>query len=161
MDRAIPSGNSYAVMNLLRLYELTSRPAYLERAERALRAFGPAMRRSPQTHAELLLALDFRLDTAKEVVIVAPTTMAEANPFLEKLAGTFTPNHVLAVTVHGPAQDELVKRVPLVKNKAPLGGKATAYVCEGGSCKLPTSDPSVFQGQLGEPSAILVHPEQP
>ena len=38
-DGAEPSGNSAAVMNLLRLYEFTSEKGYLKRAEKALKAF--------------------------------------------------------------------------------------------------------------------------
>jgi uncharacterized protein YyaL (SSP411 family) len=44
-DGARPSGNSIALMNLLRLHELTADQRYLKRADRLLRAFEPALRR--------------------------------------------------------------------------------------------------------------------
>ena len=70
-DGAIPSGNSVMIMNLLRLHALTNRPGYLGRAEQALGAFAVTLSSSPTAHAEMLLALDFLLDTPKQIVIVS------------------------------------------------------------------------------------------
>jgi hypothetical protein len=96
-----------------------------------------------------LLAVDFRLDAVKQIVIVAPSSRDEAAPFLARLARTFVPNHVLVVTPQGSAQAELAARIPLVEGKTAIRGKPTAYVCEKQSCKLPTSDPAVFARQIG------------
>ena len=46
------------------------------------------------------------------------------------------------------AQSELV---PLLKGKVAKKGKATAYVCQGGVCKLPTTDVATFVEQLERP----------
>jgi uncharacterized protein YyaL (SSP411 family) len=43
----------------------------------------------------------------------------------------------------------LEKLIPFLKEKKAVQGKATAYFCENRSCRLPTSDPGVFAGQLG------------
>ena len=40
------------------------------------------------------------------------------------------------------------KLVPLLEGKVAKKGKATAYVCESGLCKLPTTDVDVFMEQL-------------
>jgi hypothetical protein len=37
---------------------------------------------------------------------------------------------------------------PLVEGKRALRGKATAYVCEKGVCRLPASDPDAFERQV-------------
>ena len=47
--------------------------------------------------------------------------------------------------------DELARvaqLVPLVASKRARQGKATAYVCEKGTCELPTTDPDIFSAQL-------------
>src|SRR5439155_652514 len=77
-DGAEPSGNSVAVMNLLRLSELTGDEHYRERAERALAAFGDALGHAPAGVGEMLLSLDFALDTPKEIVIVTVDERATA-----------------------------------------------------------------------------------
>ncbi len=66
----------------------------------------------------------------------------------EKLRSTFLPNRVLTIAVEGKdlaAQSELV---PLLEGKVTRGGLPTAYVCEKRVCKLPTSDPEVFDQQI-------------
>ncbi len=149
-DGAEPSGNSVQALNLLRLSELTTQDRHRERADHLLRAFGMRLTESPTSLSELLLAVDFRLDVPKEVVIVTPRSRADAEPFLARLRTAFLPNRVLAVAVAGADQKDQEKLVSLLQDKVPQSGKATAYVCEGGICKLPTTDPAVFARQIRE-----------
>ncbi len=149
-DGAEPSGNSVEALNLLRLYELTTDDRYRRRAERTLRAFDGILQRAPTVLSEMLLAVDFRLDVAKEIVIVTPDSRAQAEPFLAVLRKTFVPNRVLAVVAAGEPLKELAALVPLVEGKTARGGKPTAYVCERQVCELPTTDPSRFAAQLAE-----------
>ena len=144
-DGAEPSGNSVAVMNLLRLSELTGDERYRERAERALAAFGDALGHAPAGVGEMLLALDFALDTPKEIVIVTVDERATAEPLLHAVREIFTPNQVLVVHTDGRGTAHLV---PLLEDKVAQGGKPTAYVCERRHCELPTTDPAVLAGQL-------------
>jgi uncharacterized protein len=101
----------------------------------------------------MLLAMDFRHDTAKEVVIVARSSRAEAEPLLARLRTTFLPNKVLVVAVEGPDLAAQARLIPLLEQKAARKGKATAYVCERGVCVLPTSDPDVFARQIAKSSS--------
>jgi len=144
-DGAEPSGNSVAVMNLLRLSELTGDERYRQRAERALAAFGDVLGRAPTGLAEMLLALDFALDTPKEIVIVTAGGRAAAEPLLRAVRGTFVPNRVLVVPSDAGRIADLV---PLVEGKVAQGGRPTAYVCERRRCELPTTDPTVLAEQL-------------
>jgi hypothetical protein len=147
-DGAEPSGNSVHALNLLRLHELTTDDRYRQRAERTLEAFGDRMTQAPAALSEMLLASDFRLDTPMEVVIVAHVSRKEAEPLLAKLRSTFLPNRVLAVAAEGEDLGAQSQLVPLLKGKMSRKGQATAYVCERGVCRLPTTDPDVFAQQL-------------
>jgi uncharacterized protein YyaL (SSP411 family) len=151
-DGAEPSGNSVQALNLLRLQELTTDDRYRQRAERTLGALSSTLSRSPAALSELLLAVDFRLDRPKEIVIVTPSSASEAKPFLAKLRSLFLPNRVLAVAVQGKDLEAQAGIVPLLRGKVARRGQATAYVCEKGICRLPTSDVSVFVQQLRNPS---------
>ena len=144
-DGAEPSGNSVHALNLLRLHELTTQDSYRQRAERTIRAFGAILARRPAALSEMLLALDYRLDTPKEIVVVAPRSRAEAAPFLAELRTRFVPNFTLSVVA---GHDDLGGLVPLVEGKIALDGKVTAYVCENRVCDLPTTDPAVFARQI-------------
>ncbi len=135
------------ILNLLRLHDLATDERYRRRADRALRAFGGALRRSPASLSETLLALDYALDTPKEIVIVTPGGREDATPFLDQLRRTYLPNRTLSV-LDAASTTTHAQRVPLVADKIARNGKASAYVCENRVCALPTTDPTVFAEQL-------------
>jgi hypothetical protein len=149
-DGAVPSGNAVAVMNLLRLASLTSNHGYRERAQKALTCFSRILESHPTALAELLLAIDYFLDQPKEVVIVTPAGQKEdAEPFLDQFRKTFLPNRTLVVASEGSDQQEKTGTISMLKNRPAVNGTATAYVCEGNTCKTPTTDPDEFSRQLG------------
>jgi hypothetical protein len=57
-DGAVASGNGVATVALLELFELTSKPLYRARAEAAIRAFTPELRKYPGSARTLALAID-------------------------------------------------------------------------------------------------------
>jgi uncharacterized protein YyaL (SSP411 family) len=148
-DNATPSGNSAAADLLLRLAAFTGDATFEAGALSALRLVGDALERAPGAFGQALCALDRSIGPARAVAIVgAPerddtiALMAEAN------RRRFRPNLVLAV---GSDDDADARRaVPLLRDRAAIGGRATAYVCEGFSCRLPVTDPDALAEQLGE-----------
>ena len=154
-DGAIPSGNSYAILNLLRLYQLTGDVAYRDRGESGLRAFGQALRQTPTGLSELLLAVDFHSDAVKQIVVVTPPG-GDATAFEKIVAETYLPNHVYVQAEEGTRLEEIGKRVPLVSSKIAIADQVTAYVCEDTHCELPTGDPSTFRKQLAK--VMPLHP---
>ena len=147
-DGAEPSGNSVALLNLSRLAELTADDRYRQRADEILQAFGSSLEQAPTALAKMLAALDFRLDTAKEIILVKPDERASEEAMLARLRQTFLPSRVLAVAVEGPDLAAQKKLVPLFEGRKTIGGKVTAFVCEAQVCKLPTTDPEVFAKQI-------------
>jgi uncharacterized protein len=137
------------VLALLRLAELTGDDRYRARADAALVAAAPALSDDPVAMPRLLSALDFRLDRAKEIIIVTPGDAAAAEPFLARLRPVFLPNRVVAV-VSERDKEALAELVPLVGDKIARGGRVTAYVCEQRVCDLPTDDPEVFARQIAK-----------
>jgi len=59
-DGAIPSGNSMALFNLLRLANITGDPDIAEMASKTARAFYATVRQAPTAYTYFLTALDFR-----------------------------------------------------------------------------------------------------
>jgi uncharacterized protein YyaL (SSP411 family) len=97
----------------------------------------------------MLLALDFRLDTPKEIVIATAGLRRDAEPFLDVLRRTYLPNKVVTVVVeNGPDHELHAQLVPLIRGKVAGKGRPTAYVCESGVCQLPTTEVRVFARQL-------------
>jgi uncharacterized protein len=154
-DGVEPSGNSVALLNLLRLNELSGDPRFRRRAEDGFAAFASVVARDPTSAPMLLAALDFYHDTPLEIVLVAPRTRAETAPLLAVVRRAFVPNHALVVVVAGAELEQLAGRVPFVEGKLAIEGRPTAFVCVRTHCELPTSDPAVLAEQLTRPRPLL------
>jgi hypothetical protein len=146
-DRAVPSGNSVAANNLLRLHDFTGDPKWRRRAERLFASLAFQVTRSPTGFPLLLVALDRYYDTALEVALIAPASREEAGALSQRLRRSFVPNKVFTVLTNTEASQQEAT-IPWLEAKRAMGGKSTAYVCERGRCDLPTSKPNVFQKQL-------------
>jgi hypothetical protein len=155
-DGPVPSVNSVAALTWLRLYAFTDEDRFRQHAETTLRAFARTLSERPLALDHMLLALDWATDSAREIVVVVPegrgALVASARPLLDVLQRRFIPNAVVAVATEADLDGALGRRVPWARQKVLRAGRATAYVCERGACKLPTSDPSVFARQLSEAS---------
>jgi hypothetical protein len=153
-DGATPSGNAVAITNLLRLAELTADDRYRATAKHAFEAFAGLMAEHPVAAPRLLSALDFSLDLAKQIVIVAPGNAgdpaATIEPLLARIRTAFVPNRTLLVAAEGGSLDELANLAPVAEGRRAIGGTPTAYVCEGRVCDLPTSDPDELARQVAK-----------
>ncbi len=153
-DGPVPSVNSAAALTWLRLYAFTDDDRFRQRAETTLRAFASTLATRPLALDQMLLALDWATDAAREIIVVVPegrgALAPAARPLLDTLQRTFIPNAVVLVATEGDIEGDLGKAVGWARGKVLLAGRATAYVCERGTCKLPTGDPGVFASQLAE-----------
>ncbi len=148
-DGAVPSGNSMAALNLLRLHQWTDQERFGQMAQKLLGAFGRALSSRITALPLMGSALDYYLDKPLQIVVVKPNAETSAAPILKALGQRFVPNRVLTVVSQGQELDDLAKVVPLVEGKVAQNGKVTAYVCQERVCQRPTSNVKVFEKQLG------------
>jgi uncharacterized protein YyaL (SSP411 family) len=148
-DGALPSGNSVAALNLLRLHQFTGKEAYRVRADRLFTGFAAVLAARPASLPWMLMAVDFRTDTVREIVLAYAHEAAELQAFTTIVGRGFFPNQVLVPAgPDGEGRARLERSVPLIKGKYAQAGRATAYVCEQRHCLLPTSEPTVLAAQL-------------
>jgi uncharacterized protein len=146
-DHPIPSGNSSAAFGLLRLAALTGEHDYERQAVSVFRLFHRVAAQHPNAVAHLLRALDFHFASVKEVALVAPEAV-DGSPAerLDDLAGVvrarFRPHVVLA---GGPEGSE---RPELMRERAAVGGRPAAYVCEHFACRRPVTEPGELAASL-------------
>jgi len=145
-DGAEPTGNSVAALTLLRLAGLTGEDAYREECDRLFRSFGSLLAGVPLAVGEMLLAVDFALAETREVVLVRRPGGSDA-ALLDSLRQRFLPWQVLARAAEGDGQ--LAREIPLVRDRPTREGKATAYVCQRGACRLPVTDPAELEKLVG------------
>jgi uncharacterized protein len=128
-DGAVPSGNSTALLNLLRLSRLTGDPAYEEMAAKTFRLFAEEVKGAPQAYTFLLAALDFAVGPAYNVVLVGDLKEKDTVDMLASLRKQYLPN--LTIALRQPNQAGL--------GYEKIDGKATAYVCRNQTCMPPTN----------------------
>jgi uncharacterized protein YyaL (SSP411 family) len=159
-DGAEPSGNSVAVLNLLRLGEFTLKDDYRKRAQKALTSFLGSSAINPLALSEMLIAFDFFQDSPKEILIVTPERKPEEKEaFLQAFRKQYVPNRILVVVTEGKELESHAKVIPFIKEKYALNGKATAYVCEKAYCKLPAQNPALFSQQISEVVKLMNEPK--
>ena len=140
-DGAVPSGNSVAALNLIRLARFTGEETFSEKVRALFQAFAGEIGRRPGLSNQLMCAVDFYRGPAHEIVIVGRRDDPGTRAMLRALATTFLPNKVLLLRPPGKAPD-LVAVAPFIAAHRTVDGKATAYVCHDFVCKAPVTSVS-------------------
>ena len=139
-DGAIPSGNSVAALNLIRLARFTGDTSTENKAHNIFQAFSGQVGRMPSVFTQMMLALDFALGPSYEVVLVGDPAAGDTRSMLEALRKTYLPNKVVLLKTAGEADSRLKALAPFTEFQSAVNGKATAYVCLNHACRQPTAD---------------------
>ncbi|MGB6873651.1 MAG: thioredoxin domain-containing protein [Dehalococcoidia bacterium] len=139
-DGAIPSGNSVAMLNLLRLGRMTATSDLEEKAARIGSAFSGSVKQSPSAHTQLMVALDFGIGPCYEVVIAGKAQAEDTKAMFKALRTHFLPTKVVLLNPSERELPEIAQLAAFTRNQSSIGGKATAYICLKYNCKLPTTD---------------------
>ncbi|MCC6148292.1 MAG: thioredoxin domain-containing protein [Anaerolineaceae bacterium] len=144
-DNATPSGNSLAVLALLKMAELSYQASWQDKAEYVLAAMQPAIQQHPHAFSFWLQALDLAVGPRQQVALLWPTgTDIATDPLTESLHAMYRPHVITAGSIFPPASSAPA----LLKDRPLLAGKATAYVCKDFVCKHPVTEPAEFLNQL-------------
>lgn len=142
-DGAIPSCNSVAFMNLLRLHRLTGDAGFEENASRISRYFSGTIRQSPSAYSWFLCGLDLA-DQSTEVVIAGDPDAEDTKALIQVVRSQYLPHVTVIQTYFGPQASALADIAPFIRELPPIEGTATAYVCSGHTCALPVKDPKAL-----------------
>ncbi|MGP8244259.1 MAG: thioredoxin domain-containing protein [Bryobacteraceae bacterium] len=143
-DGAEPSGNSVAVLNLLRLERITGRSDFRAAAEAALAAFAPRLSLVPAALPYLLAAAEFAHGRPREIVIAGAPESAATRALIDELYRHFVPNRVVLLAADESVRRRLAAWNPAIASMASEPGAARAYVCRNFACELPVSEPAEF-----------------
>jgi len=139
-DAAIPSGNSVAMLNLLRLGRMIATSDLEEKAARIGSTFSGSVKQSPSAYTQLMVALDFAIGPCYEVVIAGNPKAEDTKAMLKALRTNFLPNKVVLLNPNEVESPEIAQLAEFTRNQSSIEGKATAYICMNHNCKLPTTD---------------------
>ncbi|MBI3879242.1 MAG: thioredoxin domain-containing protein [Verrucomicrobia bacterium] len=138
-DGAEPSGNSVAILGLLRLGAICDRKDFRDAAEKSLRLFADRMQRLPHAVPFMLQALDFFLEEPKRVVIAGDASSPKARELLRAAHAVFQPRKVVLGTA-GP--------VEAFAKTLPAKDGPVVYLCTGTACQPPTDDATKVKAML-------------
>ncbi len=143
-DGALPSGNSVALHNLLRLARLTGAADLSETADRQCKAFAVNISELPWGHAHFLSGISLMLGPAREIVIAGQAGHEDTEAMLSAIRRAFMPETTVVFHPEDQGGSEIEKLVPHLREQRSVDGKATAYICENQACQAPVTDYQEF-----------------
>jgi uncharacterized protein YyaL (SSP411 family) len=148
-DNATPSGNGMAATALLKLARMCGNMDLEEKAIGTLEMLSGQLAQVPMAGGQSLLAVDFLLGPAYEIVLAEGEQPQETEEILSELHSTFLPNKVVLKRPHATDDIELPAALKSVlQGKSALDQVTTVYLCERGRCQEPV------QGIAGVKSAL-------
>jgi len=139
-DGAIPSGNSVAMLNMLRLGRITADTDLEEKASMINGVFSKLIGRYPSAFTQFLVGLDFGIGPSYEVIIAGNSGAEDTGAMIKALRMRFVPNKIVLFRPTDKDASYIATIAEYTTNHLSIGGKATAYVCLNYECKLPTTE---------------------
>ncbi|HEX3877022.1 MAG TPA: thioredoxin domain-containing protein [Bryobacteraceae bacterium] len=139
-DGAEPSGNSAALLNLLRLTQMTNRDDFRQSASRALAAFERRLSLAPSALPQMLAACEFLLSHPRQVIVVGDSGAADTNELLRTLHAHFLPNQIALLIDSEETRALLSRHIPEAASMQKVDKCAAAYVCRDYACQLPVTE---------------------
>ena len=139
-DGAIPSGNSVAAMNFIKLNRITGETKWVEISDKIFMTFSKEINNTPTAFSYMLNAFLFESNEPKEVVVVGSGKDPETKLAIEKIKSIYIPSKVI---IFKDTDDKSNKLTPLAKwtmTQESIDDKTTFYVCRDFACKIPTTD---------------------
>ncbi|HYM73683.1 MAG TPA: thioredoxin domain-containing protein [Stellaceae bacterium] len=144
-DAAVPAGNGTLVGVLTRLAILTGDETYRDRAEAIVKAFAGEVTRNFFPLATLINNAELAQKPA-QIVLVGERGDAGSQALRRAMYQVSLPNRVILAI----APDQALALDHPAFGKGLVGGKATAYVCEGPVCSLPITEPQALVDRLAD-----------
>jgi uncharacterized protein YyaL (SSP411 family) len=139
-DGAEPSGNSVAILNLLRLAQFTGRADFRASAERALGAFASRLAHMPAALPAMLTACEFYLADPRQIVVAGPRDNAATGDLLRAFHARFVANRIVLLVDNDETRRALGQGIPAIESMQPVDGRPSAYVCRNFTCQLPVAE---------------------
>jgi uncharacterized protein YyaL (SSP411 family) len=149
-DGAVPSGNSVALLNLLRLSRMTGDVALEDKASQCAKTFYHAVLEAPSAHTFFAAAIDFALGPSYEVVIAGDPQAEDTREMTRALNSVYIPNKVMLLRPSDQGECQIADLAEFTRNQTGIGRKATVYVCRNRQCLQPVTDAEAMLRMLQE-----------
>ncbi len=138
-DGAEPSGNAIHCENLLRLYQITGDPDYLEQAEDILRAVKKYLDSYSPGYCYHVMNLNRYYDRHAPMIVVALNDKDQNEQEIRQaIYSHFIPHK--SIIWRRNNDNKLLEFIPFLKQQQPIDNQTTVYICYEGVCQKPLSD---------------------
>ncbi|MFB4163222.1 thioredoxin domain-containing protein [Alteribacillus sp. JSM 102045] len=135
-DGAMPSGNSVAAVQLLRLARFTGEISYEEKTRQSIDAFAKELKQYPSGHMYFLQSYLLLHSDMKEVVVLTNETEEDAELVTKQLQQEFYPEVTYLISENAERFGEVA---PFAAGYEKVEDKTTVYVCENFACHKPVT----------------------
>ncbi|WP_130805679.1 thioredoxin domain-containing protein [Senegalia massiliensis] len=130
-DGAIPSGNSVAAFNIIKLSKMLEDESYKEKYTQMLKSFSSTIKNMPHAHSFFLLSYMEYIKNGKNIVIAYEKEDDLFHDIIKEINSIYLPF------------------TTVVKGKRDLkDNKTTVYICENYSCNMPINNLEDFKKAL-------------
>ncbi|MBN1216154.1 MAG: thioredoxin domain-containing protein [Candidatus Lokiarchaeota archaeon] len=150
-DGAIPSGNSIAILNLMKLYLITGDKDLMNMIEKMDKLFSKKIQKNPIAYTQYLIGIDYVLGPSYSIVIAGKLENEDTNYIIESIKRKYIPNK--SILLKNPMNNIL--KIDNIKYFNQINGKATAYICINNTCKPATNDLNVILSYLDSKWTLL------
>jgi uncharacterized protein YyaL (SSP411 family) len=145
-DGAIPSGNSVAAYNLIKLARITGDINLESIAEKQLNYFSGALAAEEMNYSFFLIAASFALNSSKELVCLIKDKEDE-----EKIKDLLSEKPIFNLTtiiINEDNENKIKELIPFIQNYQYQNNKSTFYLCKDKACLVPVNDINSLKGVL-------------
>lgn len=147
-DGAMPSGNSVAALNLLRLASFTMDQTFMTIAEQQIKAFAGSVQEQPASHSFMLVAMQFALGKRKEIVVSGDPDDSLTQTMIREVQKAFCPNAIIVLQPRGKVDSKMKGLFPAVDQELSSLDHAAVYICENYACQQPIYELETLRERL-------------
>jgi hypothetical protein len=137
-DGAIPSGNSIALLNLIRLARFKSETRFEKKASELLKYFSGYISKSPSAFSMFMCGLDFLFSSSTEIVIVADRNDNDIINGLTFIRSIYNPNKIVILKNDNEVQN-FTELFPFTNDMKMKDNCTTFFVCRNYACNQPVN----------------------
>lgn len=145
-DGATPSGNAISLLNLQKLFALTTDLSFHNKINKMLKLYAGNAEKYPAAYVSAMIAIDQALTGLKEIAVIGGNT----ERFREKYAKEWLP-YVVAAVGQGSIPT-------LLNDRVMVNDLTTYYVCEEQICHAPTTSIEDAFRQINQIKRLIIEP---
>ncbi len=133
-DGAIPSGNSVAAMNMLRISRMIGDENLDRIVSKHFSTFGGMVKNNPNQYTFFMMSFMHTNSSAKEIVIAGKRDADETQEMIKFINSKYSP---FKTVVLNDGNEELHKLIPFIRDQTIDDDTPLVYICENSTCNTP------------------------